>query len=59
VTAALDVGNATLACLPQSYERRAANKYWYEAPTVGYRGLLEIRSSGFILRYPGLWEVES
>jgi hypothetical protein len=30
--------------------------YWYEAPTVGYRGLLELDATGFIRRYPGLWE---
>ena len=53
----LDVASATLTCLPQRYERRAATSYWYEAP--GYSGLLKVRASGFILQYPGLWEAES
>lgn len=54
----LDVARATLTCLPQRYERRTATSYWYEAPTAGYSGLLEVRASGFILRYPGLWEAD-
>lgn len=54
----LDAAGATLTCLPQRYERRTATSYWYEAPTVGYSGLLEVRANGFILRYPGLWEAD-
>ena len=55
----LDVASATLRVLPQRYERRSNASYWYEAPSVDYRGLLEVGSSGFILRYPRLWEAES
>jgi hypothetical protein len=40
--------------LPQRYERRSQLTYWYEAPTVGYAGLLEMSTEGFISRYPGL-----
>lgn len=54
----LDAACGTLTCLPQRYERRTATGYWYEAPTAGYSGLLEVRTSGFILRYPGLWEAD-
>ena len=54
----LDVAQATLSILPQRYERRSATTYWYEAPSFGYRGLLEVRPSGFVVRYPELWEVE-
>lgn len=54
----LDVASATLTSLPQRYERRTATSYWYDAPGVGYRGLLQVRASGFILRYPELWEAE-
>jgi hypothetical protein len=54
----LDVSVATLQVLPQRYERRTEATYWYEAPSVGYAGLLEVTSTGFICRYPGLWESE-
>lgn len=54
----LDVAGGTLAELPQRYERRGAATYWYEAPTAGYAGLLEVTADGFVRRYPGLWEME-
>lgn len=54
----LDVSAGTLDVLPQRYERRSEESYWYEAPTVGYSGLLEVTAAGFIRRYPGLWEME-
>jgi uncharacterized protein len=53
-----DISAGTLQVLPQRYERRSAATYWYEAPTVHYQALLEVSPSGFILRYPGLWEAE-
>jgi len=53
----LDVAG-TLSLLPQRYERHDEATYWYEAPTVGYAGLLEVLPTGFIRRYPGLWEME-
>jgi hypothetical protein len=52
----LNVSTGTLELLPQRYERRTESTYWYEAPSVGYAGLLEITPVGFIHRYPGLWE---
>jgi hypothetical protein len=54
----LDVSTGTLELLPQRYERRAEATYWYEAPRVGYAALLEVAPSGFVRRYPGLWEAE-
>ena len=47
-----------LARLPQRYERRREDTYWYESPTANYAGELVIASDGFALRYPGLWEAE-
>lgn len=55
----LDVAAGTLAVLPQRYERRSKTTYWYEAPSVNYEALLEVAPTGFVLRYPGLWETES
>ncbi len=54
----LDAAAGTLTALPQRYERRSAATYWYEAPSIPYRGLLEVTSIGFIRRYPGLWEMQ-
>ena len=54
----LDISVGTLAGLPQRYERRTETTYWYEAPSVGYAGLLEVAPTGFIRHYPGLWETE-
>jgi hypothetical protein len=47
-----------LARLPQRYERRREDTYWYESPTANYAGELVIASDSFALRYPGLWEAE-
>ncbi len=54
----LDVAAGTLTLLPQRYERRTEATYWYEAPTAQYAALLEVAPTGFIGRYPGLWEAE-
>ena len=54
----LDMPLTRLQILEQLYERRTALTYWYEAPSVGYSGLLEITREGFIRRYPGLWELD-
>jgi hypothetical protein len=54
----LDVPSWNLQVLPQRYERRTGATYWYEAPTVRYSALLEVAPSGFIRRYPDLWEME-
>lgn len=55
----LDVASQTLTELRQRYERRGEWSYWYESPTTGYTGLLELAANGFVRTYPGLWEMES
>jgi hypothetical protein len=42
--------------LPQRYERRNMDAYWYESPSNGYAALLTVTADGFVRRYPGLWE---
>jgi hypothetical protein len=42
--------------LPQRYERRGVDAYWYESPTTGYTGMLRVTDDGFVRDYPGLWE---
>jgi hypothetical protein len=54
----LDAAAGALTLLPQRYERRSGDTYWYQAPSLNYEGLLEVSSTGFIRRYPGLWEAE-
>jgi uncharacterized protein len=54
----LDVDAGTLTELPQVYERRGPATFWYQAPSFGYEGLLELASNGFIRSYPNLWEGE-
>ena len=51
-----DFEEDVLKVLPQRYERRTEFTYWYEAPTVGYAAELQIAPSGFVARYPGIWE---
>jgi len=52
-----DLDSASLVELPQTYERRSEASYWYEAPTVPYRALLEVAPNGFVQSYPGLWRL--
>ncbi len=52
-----DLDSASLVELPQTYERRSEASYWYEAPTVPYRALLEIAPNGFVQSYPDLWRL--
>ena len=52
-----DLDSVSLIELPQSYIRRSDASYWYEAPTVPYRALLEIAPNGFVQSYPGLWRL--
>jgi uncharacterized protein len=52
-----DLDGASLTELPQRYDRRRETSYWYEAPTVPYRALLEIAPNGFVQSYPGLWRL--
>lgn len=54
----LDAAAGVLIALPQRYERRGRDTYWYESPSAPYEGLLEVAPSGFVRHYPGLWEME-
>jgi uncharacterized protein len=55
----IDVPETVLQSLPQHYERRSANTYWYESPTANYAALLELSDSGFVRHYPELWMMEN
>jgi hypothetical protein len=55
----LDAGESTLVVLPQHYERRSEARYWYVSPQSNYETELELATSGFVRRYPGLWVLES
>lgn len=64
-TAAFDVAwlegesaASELIRLPQRYERRSPDRYWYESPTTGYAALLVVGPDGFARQYPGLWQAE-
>jgi hypothetical protein len=48
----------TLQRLPQRYTRLTASTYWYEAPGEGFAAELLVSPSGFVRRYPGLWEAD-
>jgi len=52
----LDVQTGRLERLAQRYERRSEGTYWYESPRFGYAAVLEVDATGFVRRYPGLWE---
>lgn len=54
----IDLPDATLQLLPQRYERRGANSYWYESPGAGYAEMLELAESGFARLYPHGWRLE-
>jgi hypothetical protein len=54
----LDASSTTLEMVPQRYERRTEGTYWYESPRFDYDALLEVTPTGFVQRYPGLWEAE-
>jgi hypothetical protein len=55
----LEVPDGRLELLPQRYERRNEDCYWYQAPSVGYAGLIETTVTGFARRYPELWDLEA
>ena len=44
--------------LPQHYERRTEDTYWYESPASGYTATLVVGPDDFVRDYPGLWEAE-
>jgi hypothetical protein len=54
----LDVSTGSLKPLDQRYEKRTESAYWYEAPSFGYAAELDVAATGFIRRYPALWEEE-
>lgn len=54
----LDFPDADLRILRQRYERRGASEYRYEALEFEYADTIPINETGFIARYPGLWEPE-
>ena len=51
-----DVGARGLQPLVQRYERRGYSAYWYESPTFKYAAELDVLPTGFVRRYPRLWE---
>ena len=54
----LDIESTALVELPQRYERMDATSYWYESPTASYRATLDTDNNNFVIRYPGLWQME-
>jgi hypothetical protein len=54
----IDLSSPQLTALPQVYRRQGETTYAYESPQHGYRATLEIAPSGFVARYPDLWELE-
>jgi hypothetical protein len=52
----VDVDSDRLERIDQRYERRSDREYWYESPRFDYVALLHVNTSGFIERYPDLWE---
>ena len=55
-TAWLDEGAARLEVVEQAYRRQAGGAYAYEAPRFQYQAVLDVDSTGFVRRYPTLWE---
>ena len=45
--------------LEQRYHRVALDTYEYQAPLVGYSGLLRVSDLGFVTQYLGLWALEA
>ena len=54
----LDVFAGTLSPLGQHYQRLTETTYAYDAPAFDYADELEVDPSGFVVRYPRLWEAE-
>jgi len=54
----LDLESGGLSELEQTYERRSEAELLYAAPAFDYHATLELAPSGFLRRYPGLWEAE-
>jgi uncharacterized protein len=49
----------TVERLKQRYRRRDQGTYDYRAPDVPYEAQLQVNDLGFVILYPGLWEVEA
>lgn len=54
-----DVPGGALEKMPQRYERRTVDTYWYESPRFRYAALLHVNEAGFVKKYPELWEAET
>lgn len=54
----LDEERWVLRRLPQRYERRAEDAWWYKSPEGEYEGLLRVNADGFVTEYPGLWRAQ-
>ena len=46
-----------LEVLPQTYHRFTTLEYDYEAPSLRYKGRLQVSSLGAVVSYPGLFEL--
>jgi hypothetical protein len=46
-----------LTTLPQRYRRIDKARFQYQAPTVGYSGVLQVSTIGAIVSYPGLFKL--
>ncbi len=55
----LDLSRARLQRLEQHYRRVGADTYDYRAPAAGYAAVLRVSVEGFVVHYPGLWELEA
>ncbi len=51
-----DLSRRQLTVLEQTYRRLDADSYAYAAPAFGYEAVLHVDASGFVRRYPGLFE---
>jgi hypothetical protein len=53
-----DLNAGRLTELQQTYKLRSHEEVFYEAPSVGYKGLLVLDPNGFVKSYPNLWLAE-
>jgi hypothetical protein len=55
----LDAPAGRLEVLEQTYRRSSAGAYAYEAPRFAFNAQLEVDRTGFVRRYPTLWDAVS
>jgi hypothetical protein len=55
-TAWLDDETFKLEVIEQIYRRQAGGTYAYESPRFKYAAVLEVDATGFVRRYPTLWD---